>query len=154
MKRVNTIIWGLLLILGAFIVHESLDHNYYGSDFGPGPGFFSFWLGILLMVMSFAQIVMIYRRPADPLPAGFIPDREGIKRMLYVMGALAASLLLMNILGFSLTILLFCIFLLRTLGRRQSWWLTLTLSVIGSFGTSYLFGLLQVALPKGFLGVI
>jgi hypothetical protein len=88
MKRVNYVVWGLLLPFGAFIVHESLDHNYYGSDFGPGPGFFSFWLGILLMVMSFVQIVMTYRRPADPLPVGFVPNREGIKRMLYVMGAL------------------------------------------------------------------
>jgi hypothetical protein len=154
MKRVNTIVWGVLLALGAFIVHESLGHNYYGSDFGPGPGFFSFWLGILLMVMSLVQIVMTYRRPADPLPAGFIPNREGIKRMLFVMGALAASLLLMNILGFSLTILVFCIFLLRTLGQRQSWWLTLTLAVVGSFGTFSLFRLLQVMLPRGFLGII
>jgi putative tricarboxylic transport membrane protein len=154
MKRVNYVVWGLLLPFGAFIVHESLDHNYYGSDFGPGPGFFSFWLGILLMVMSFVQIVMTYRRPADPLPVGFVPNREGIKRMLYVMGALAASLLLMNIFGFSLTILIFCIFLLRTLGQRQSWWLTLTLAVAGSFGTFYLFRLLQVTLPRGFLGII
>jgi putative tricarboxylic transport membrane protein len=154
MSRVNYVIWGLLLALGAFIVHESLDHNYYGTDFGPGPGFFSFWLGILLMVMSLVQIVMTYRRPRESLPDGFIPDREGVKRMLYIMGALAASLLLMKYLGFSLTMLGFCIFLLRTLGRRQSWWLTLTLSVIGSFGTYYLFGLLQVGLPRGFLGII
>jgi Na+/melibiose symporter-like transporter len=74
--------------------------------------------------------------------------------MLYIMGALVASLLLMNYLGFSLTMMVFCIFLLRTLGRRQSWGLTLTLSVIGSFGTWFLFGLLQVGLPTGFLGII
>ena len=52
MSRVNTIVWGVLLAFGAFVIHESLDHKYYGSDFGPGPGFFSFWLGILLMVLS------------------------------------------------------------------------------------------------------
>ncbi|MBA4423868.1 MAG: hypothetical protein C0390_12355 [Syntrophus sp. (in: bacteria)] len=153
MSRVNTIVWGVLATFGVFIVHESLDHNYYGSDFGPGPGFFSFWLGILLMVLSVAQIVMNYRRQAEPLPAGFIPNREGIKRMLSIMGALVASLLLMNTLGFSLTMMGFCIFLLRRLGR-QSWWLTLVLAVAASFGTTYLFGLLQVMLPKGFLGFI
>jgi hypothetical protein len=154
MSRINYVVWGLLLAFGAFIIHESLDHNYYGSDFGPGPGFFSFWLGILLTVMSFVQIVMTYRRPVEPLPDGFIPGRDGVKRMLYIMGALVASLLLMNYLGFSLTMMVFCIFLLRTLGRRQSWGLTLTLSVIGSFGTWFLFGLLQVGLPTGFLGII
>jgi putative tricarboxylic transport membrane protein len=154
MRRVNTIVWGVLLAFGAFVIHESLDHNYYGSDFGPGPGFFSFWLGILLMVMSLVQIVMTYRRPGEPLPDGFIPNRNGVKRILYIMGALAASLLVMKYLGFSLTTLVFCIFLLRMLGVRQSWWITLTLAVVASFGTFYLFGLLQVALPKGFLGFI
>jgi putative tricarboxylic transport membrane protein len=153
MTRVNTIVWGLLVAFGGFIVHESLNHNYYGSDFGPGPGFFSFWLGILLMSLSVIQIVITYRRPAEPLPDHFIPDREGIKRMLSVMGALVASLLLMKYLGFSLTMLGFCIFLLRSLGR-QSWWLTLILSIVASLGTNYLFGLLQVMLPRGFLGFI
>ncbi len=152
MRRVNTIVWGVLLLFGGFIIHQSLDHSYYGSDFGPGPGFFSFWLGILLMLLSLGQIVAAYRGPAEPLPKGFVPGREGIKRMLAIVGALAASLLLMGKLGFSLTILGFSIFLLRMLGR-QSWWLTVPLAVLGSFGTAYLFGLLQVALPRGFLGI-
>jgi putative tricarboxylic transport membrane protein len=154
MRRVNTIVWGVLLALGAFIVHESLGHNYYGSDFGPGPGFFSFWLGILLMAMSLGQIVMTFRRPGEPLPNGFIPGRDGVKRMLAIMGALVVSLIVMKYLGFSLTMLGFSVFLLRTLGRRQAWWVTLSLSAIGSFGTYYLFGLLQVPLPRGLLGII
>jgi putative tricarboxylic transport membrane protein len=153
MNRVNYLVWGALVAFGAFIVHESLGHSYYGSDFGPGPGFFSFWLGILLIVLSLIQIVMTARRPAEPLPDGFIPNREGVKRILSIMGALAVSLFLMNYLGFSLTMTGFCIFLLRRLGR-QSWWLTLVLSAIAGFGMAYLFALLQVMLPKGFLGFI
>lgn len=153
MSRVNYIVWGVLAAFGAFIVRESLDHNYYGIDFGPGPGFFSFWMGLLLILLAVAQIVMTWRRPAEPLPAGFIPGKEGVKRMLSILGALVASLLLMNTLGFSLTMLGFCIFLLRRLGR-QAWWLTLVLAVAASFGTTYLFRLLQVMLPKGFLGFI
>lgn len=153
MSRINYIVWGVLGAFGAFIIRESMKHNYYGSDFGPGPGFFSFWLGILLVALSLAQIVITWRRPAETLPAGFVPSREGVKRMLSIIGALAASLFLMNYLGFSLTMLGFCIFLLRRLGR-QSWWLTLVLAVAASFGTTYIFGLLQVMLPKGFLGFI
>jgi putative tricarboxylic transport membrane protein len=154
MRRVNTIVWGVLLAFGAFVIHESLDHNYYGSDFGPGPGFFSFWLGILLMALSFVQIVMIYRRSGEPLSDGFIPNRSGVKRILFIMGALMVSLFVVKYLGFSLTMLVFCVFLLRMLGDRQSWWITLTLAVVGSFGMFYLFDLLQVALPKGFLGMM
>jgi putative tricarboxylic transport membrane protein len=153
MSRVNTAVWGLLVAFGAFIVYESLQHNYYGSDFGPGPGFFSFWLGILLILLSAAQIALIWRRPREPLPDGFIPNREGVKRMLSIIGALVISLLLLDTLGFSLTMLGFCVFLLRRLGR-QPWWLTLPLSSIASFGMTYLFGLLQVFLPRGFLGFL
>jgi putative tricarboxylic transport membrane protein len=152
MSRVNYIVWGFLFLFGGFIIHESLDHSYYGSDFGPGPGFFSFWLGILLMLLSLGQLVATFRRPAETLPKSFIPGQDGRKRMLSILGALAASLLLMNKLGFSLTILAFSIFLLRTLGR-QSWWLTIVLAVVGSFGMAYLFRLLQVMLPRGFLGI-
>lgn len=152
MTRVNRIVWGILLLFGAFVIHESLDLSYYGTDFGPGPGFFSFWLGVLVVVLAVFQIAGTFRRPADALPDDFIPDREGVKRMLCVLGALVASLLLINRLGFSLTILGFSMFLLGTLGR-QSWWATLTLSVVGSFGIFYLFRLLQVMLPTGFLGI-
>jgi hypothetical protein len=153
MKRVNTLVWGVLAAFGAFIVHQSLDHNYYGSDFGPGPGFFSFWLGILLILLSIIQIVMTYRRPAEPRPDGFIPSREGAGRILSIVGALAVSLAVMNFLGFALTMTAFCVFLLRRLGR-QPWWQTLVLSAVAGFGMAYLFGLLQVVLPRGFLGVI
>ncbi len=69
-----------------------------------------------------------------------------------VLGALLASLLLMKTLGFSLTILGFSIFLLRALGR-QPWWITLVLSVVGSFGLFYVFDQLQVMLPTGILGI-
>lgn len=152
MTRVNRIVWGILLLFGAFVIHESLDLSYYGTDFGPGPGFFSFWLGVLVIVLSVIQIAGTLRRPAEPLPGDFIPNRDGVKRMLYVFGALLASLLLINRLGFSLTILGFSIFLLRTLGR-QSWWVTLTLSVVASFGMFYVFRMLQVFLPVGILGI-
>jgi putative tricarboxylic transport membrane protein len=152
MTTLNRIVWGLLLLFSGFVVRESLELSYYGTDFGPGPGFFSFWLGILLIVLSLIQIAGTFRGPLEPLPDDFLPGREGIKRMLCVLAALLASLLLMNHLGFSLTMLGFCVFLFRTLGR-QPWWLTLTLAVMGSFGLSYVFGQLQVILPTGLLGI-
>ncbi len=151
MTTVNRIVWGFLLLFGAFVIREAIDLSYYGSDFGPGPGFFSFWLGVLVIVLSLVQLALTFRRP-EPLPPDFIPGLTGVKRMLCVLGALLASLLLMKTLGFSLTILGFSIFLLRTLGR-QPWWITLVLSVAGSFGLFYVFGLLQVMLPTGIFGI-
>jgi hypothetical protein len=152
MTRLNRIVWGLLLVFGGFVIRESLELSYYGTDFGPGPGFFSFWLGVLLMVLSLIQIAGTFRGPREPLPEDFIPGKDGVQRMLCILGALVASLFLMDRLGFSLTMLGFCIFLFRTLGR-QPWWLTLTLAVAGSFGLAYVFGVLQVMLPTGFLRI-
>jgi hypothetical protein len=50
------------------------------------------------------------------------------------------------------TMFLFCGFLLRILGK-QPWWLTVVLTLLGSFGTAYLFRQLQVILPGGILGI-
>jgi putative tricarboxylic transport membrane protein len=149
--RVNRVAWGVLLLFGAFVIYESLQISYYGSDFGPGPGFFSFWLGVLVVVLSLIELGKTLGR-AEPLPPGFFPDRAGLFRMLSLIGALVGALLLLERLGFSLTMLLFCLFLLRILGR-QPWWLTAVLALAGSFGTSFVFRQLQVLLPRGILGM-
>ena len=151
MSTVNRIAWGALLLFGVFVIYESVQINYYGSDFGPGPGFFSFWLGVLVIGLSVLEIGRSFRT-CEPLPAGFFPDRAGLVRIGYLLGALVASVLLMERLGYSLTMFLFCGFLLRVLGR-QPWWLTLVLTVLGSFGTAYIFRRLQVILPGGVLGI-
>jgi hypothetical protein len=151
MSTVDRISWGILFLLGAFVVYESLQISYYGSDFGPGPGFFSFWLGILLMGLAVVEIARTFRRRI-PLPADFFPDRAGVIRIACLVGALFAAVLLLEPLGYSLTMFLFCGFLLRLLGR-QPWWLTLVLTLAGSFGTSLVFRQLQVMLPRGILGM-
>jgi putative tricarboxylic transport membrane protein len=151
MTRLYQIVAALFLALGAFVIYLSLDLSY-SADYGPGPGFFSFWLGVLLILLAVIDIAGLSRGPRQPLPEGFIPEKDGVKKILFIVGALVAALLLLQPLGFLLTILLFNVFLLRTMGR-QSWWATGVISLIGSFGTFYLFRLLQVSLPTGFLGI-
>jgi putative tricarboxylic transport membrane protein len=151
MSIVDRVSWSALLLFGGFVVYESLQIKYYGSDFGPGPGFFSFWLGVLVVLLSLYEIARTLRRH-EPLPAGFFPDRAALPRIASLLGALVASVLLLERLGYSLTMFLFCGFLLRVLGK-QSWWLTAILTLLGSFGTAYLFRQLQVILPGGFLGI-
>jgi len=151
MSTVDRISWSVLLLFGAFVIYESLQINYYGSDFGPGPGFFSFWLGVLVIGLSVIEIGRSFRSNL-PLPADFFPDRTGVVRISCLLGALVASVVLLDRLGYSLTMFLFCGLLLRVLGR-QPWWLTLLLTLLGSFGTAYVFRQLQVILPRGILGI-
>jgi putative tricarboxylic transport membrane protein len=152
MTRIHQVVGGLFLLFGAFVIYLSLD-LHYRTDYGPGPGFFSFWLGILLVVLSGLDILRASRGPRVPLPEGFLPDRGGIRRILFIIGSLVVALFVLPFLGFSLTMFFFCVFLLRTMGERQAWWATVVIALCGSFGTFHLFGLLQVALPRGFLGI-
>lgn len=152
MNRVNQIVWGILLLFGAFVIYESLQLSYYSADFGPGSGFFSFWLGVLVIGLGVIEIARTLGRAPEPLPDGFLPSREGIGRILCLLGALVAALFLMKPLGFSLTILAFCMFLFRALAHL-SLWATVLISLLSSFGLFHLFRFLQVFLPTGFLGI-
>jgi len=152
MSRVHLVAWTILLGFGGFVIYESLQLNYYGSDFGPGPGFFSFWLGILVVLVSLGEVARTLPGLREAVPAGFFPDGAGVRRIFALIGAMVAALLLMGSLGYSITILLFSVFLLRVLAT-QPWWLTLVLSLGASFGTFFFFRALQVYLPVGFLGI-
>jgi putative tricarboxylic transport membrane protein len=152
MTRINQIVGAIFFLFGLFVIYLSLD-LHYRTDYGPGPGFFSFWLGILLIILSAVEVIRTIRQPHLPLPEGFLPDRGGIRRILLIIGSLVAALFLLPFLGFSLTIFFFSVFLLRTMERRQAWWATVVIALCGSFGTFFVFGLLQVALPIGFLGI-
>jgi putative tricarboxylic transport membrane protein len=149
MSIVDRVAWSVLLFFGIFVVYESLQINYYGSDFGPGPGFFSFWLGVLVLVLSVIEVGRTFGKRA-PLPKDFFPDRAAVGRIGSLLGALVGVVFLLDRLGYSLTMALFCVFLLRVLGK-QPWWLTVVLTLAGSFGTAYIFRQLQVILPGGIL---
>jgi putative tricarboxylic transport membrane protein len=151
MTTVDRISWSFLCLFGVFVIYESLQIKYYGSDFGPGPGFFSFWLGVLVVGLSAIEIARTFGKRV-PLPADFFPAKAGVARIVCLLGALTAVVFLLQRLGYSLTMFLFCGFLLRVLGR-QPWWLTVALTLLGSFGTAYLFRQLQVILPGGILGI-
>jgi putative tricarboxylic transport membrane protein len=151
MSIVDRVAWSVLFFFGIFVVYESLQIKYYGSDFGPGPGFFSFWLGLLVVILSVIEIGRTFRTRV-PLPSDFFPTWAAVGRIASLLGALVATVLLLVPLGYSLTTALFCGFLLRVLGR-QPWWLTVILTLAGSFGTAYVFRQLQVILPGGILGI-
>ncbi len=151
MATVDRISWSCLCLFGVFVIYESLQIKYYGSDFGPGPGFFSFWLGVLVVALSGIEIVRTFGKGV-PLPADFFPAKAGVVRIACLLGALTGVVLFLDRLGYSLTMFLFCGFLLRVLGK-QPWWLTVVLTLLGSFGTAYLFRQLQVILPGGILGI-
>jgi putative tricarboxylic transport membrane protein len=151
MQRPYQITGVLFLLLAAFIAWESLELKFY-THLGPGPGFFPFWLALVLGTLAVLMILeATFRRP-DPMPAGFLASRAGYLRMGAIVLALTATTALMNVLGFRLTMLGVFIFLLYALGR-PTLIVTLLVSVAGSFGVFHVFDRwLRVQLPTGFFG--
>lgn len=147
MRRVYQIASLVFLAFSVYLVFKSRQMEYY-ADLGPGAGFFPFWLGMLLAVLSITWLIQVSTGPKVPMEKGFIPDRQGLIRILSVLAAMALFGWVVDLLGFQLTMMIFLGVLLITLGR-QSLFVTATVALVGSFGVYYVFThWLSVQLPS------
>ena len=132
--------------LGGFLVVQGRVLGLAGP-FGPGPGFFAFWIGLALAALSLAWFAQVTLRPVPAFPPDFVPERAGRLRVAAVVAALVAFAGLLTVLGFSLAMLGFLLFLLLAFGREYAV-LKVAIAVAGSFGVHYVFErLLRVPLP-------
>ncbi len=152
MKRPYQIAGLVFLLFAAFMTYESLKLQFYTS-LGPGPGFFPLWVSLFIGLLGGMMLYQATFRRSDPMGADFKPDRAGFGRVGAIVCAMVAVILLMDPLGFRLTIFLFLLFLLLTLGRRNLIW-TLSIAVLASLGIYHAFveGL-EIPLPIGVLGI-
>ena len=153
MRRANQVTSGLFLAVGLYVLLEAVNLEYW-SPLGPGPGFFPFWLGFSLSVLTIGWFIKSTRESGEPLPEDFFPDRYGAIRVVSIVAALIVLAFLFEVIGFQVTMFSFLLFLLIALGR-QPLPLTLVLSLAGSFGTYYLFTkYLDVQLPAASIEVL
>ena len=152
--RLASQLLGLSFIaLGVYAAVQAEEMTLF-TEIGPGSGFFPFWLGILLAVLSAIWLVQITFRPFETDGEPFLPDKAGAARILAILGALFLFTFLAEILGFQLTMLAFLFFLLLVLGRRGLP-VTLVISVLGSFGVYFVFKhYLDVQLPASSIEVL
>jgi putative tricarboxylic transport membrane protein len=142
---------GIMLLLCLLAVWQSSLLSLT-DKLGPGPGFFPFWLSLIGSVFSLALLIGVWRAP-DEAGEPVLPDSYGMKRIGAIVGSLAVTALLMELLGFQLAMLGFNVALLVALGERR--WLAIGLfALAGSFGVHYVFTRwLDVLLPAGQLGL-
>jgi putative tricarboxylic transport membrane protein len=146
MQRIHQAAAVAMLALAAFVMWQSWSLEYY-TKLGPGPGFFPFWLGVMLGGLVLAWLVQVSRQTAWPARLDIFPERSGILRILTILAALGAMAAVIDRLGFQLSMLLFLGFALRVLGR-QAWWVTALVALLGSIGAYHIFGrYLDVQLP-------
>lgn len=148
MKRPYQVMAAVLFVLSVLVAIESLKLKYY-TKLGPGPGFFPFWIALCLAGLSIAMFYQATFRPPEPRPEGFRVPRPGILRALAMCTAWVWAVVMLERLGYRLTMAVFFPFLLLTLGRVR-WYLVVALSLLGSLAVYYVFTrALSVPLPIG-----
>ena len=139
-------------LLGLFVAAlvTALDYSLIDA-LGPGPGFFPFWLSLIGSALTLAILVQT-ARSAD-VAIDNVPDRRAALQAASVLVALGAATLLIEPLGFRLTMLAFIAGLLAALGARSPAAILVT-ALAGSFGVFHVFYYwLKVPLPIGVLGI-
>lgn len=146
-RRPHQIAGLVLLLFGLFIVWQALKLRYYTS-LGPGPGFFSFWLGVLLSLLSAAWIAGatfgVQTKKLSLMPA----EPVAYLRIAAIVAGLVLVVLLLQPLGFPLTVAGFLALVLLSGGA--GWRATVIGAFTGGFGAYFIFvHLLHVPLPQG-----
>jgi putative tricarboxylic transport membrane protein len=139
----------VLLIIGVVTLWGSV-HLSMGTLKHPGPGFFPFLLGLVLVIFS---IVLVFKHwEKDKTPQAFWPGRAWLRPLLGVM-ILGCYALLVDLAGFLITTFLFLVIWMGVIERLR--WRTILSISIGTTVALYLIFsfFLEVPLPQGFLGI-
>jgi hypothetical protein len=149
-RSADRIAGAALLALAIAFSAGALKHYAYWGENGPGPAFLPFWLGLVMAVLA-ATLLVGALRSRDPGPA-WLPSGDGLRRLALVVGATAAFVALLNVVGMTIGTVLFLVVLMRFLDR-QPWPLTIAVALAVA-GLNYLVFTrwLHVPLPAGPFG--
>lgn len=146
MKRYDRITSLVCIAVAVAICFQSYRLSL-GSWRSPGPGFFSFWTGVLLGGIS----IIVYlkaRLSKSQEEASWFP-RKRWRVLVLVLSALFAYALLLEVLGFLMTTFLLLLFLFKVI-EPERWIVAIGGSLLTTLCSYALFALwLQVQLPKG-----
>jgi len=137
----------VVLLLGLSIVFFSSQLPYF-SDFGPGPGFLPFWLGIGITGCAVLVLMKILKQ-RNRTEVFFKPlTRLGVQMLVMIV----IAFLLLPLLGFSVGLALFAATAMRVIGKHPM--LMCGLTAIGTaIGIHFVFGeWLSIPLPTGIVG--
>ena len=135
-----------LMVFGALTAWQAQKLTV-GDYHAPGPGFFPFYLSILLIISGIAIFIQgLAEKPAE---------EEAAPRKLRVAAALIAIFIypfLLEPLGYLLTTFLLMLLCIRLMLTR-AWWFAPAIAIVISLSSYIIFKVwLQVLLPAGLLG--
>ncbi len=153
MQKGNRVFSIVCLGISVWLIVESSKYNYI-VKYTPGPGFFPFWLGLVLSLFSIALLIETYtkkdnRNLKEP---GRLPGKQALYRIGAITLFIAGFSLLMTSLGFVLSVMLFVsglLFFMEKISVVKSAMTGLIMSVCVYLIFVYWMG---IGLPAGFLG--
>jgi hypothetical protein len=121
-------------------------HLVYYTPYGPGPSFFPFWLAGILVALALLVLAGSFR--ARPALSGTLLPPPGARRDIAVtLAAIVAFALLIERIGFALTVAPIIFVLLRVRGSALP--TALAVAIALGFGVGYVFSnSFGVALPR------
>jgi hypothetical protein len=142
-----------LLLLGLHVVREALAYGYMRGT-TPGPGFFPFWVGLALAVLSLANLARSVRG-VERLASRF--DAQGLYQTLAIVGCVAGFVLAAPWLGMLVASGLLVPAIACAIRPRWTARLAVTIAALAlGFPVLcyFLFGVyLQVPLVRGIFGI-
>ena len=151
MNKGNRVFSVICLGISLWLILESSNYNYV-VKYTPGPGFFPFWLGVVLALFSAALLIETFLKKArkEPNEPRRLPERQALYRVGEITLLTAGFALLMTSLGFALSVVCFVAVILHFLER-----VTLVRSLLtGLIMSSCVYLIfeywMQIGLPVGF----
>lgn len=153
MKKGDIIFSVIGLGLSLWLILESQKFAY-SSKFGIGPGFFPFWLGIVLVAFSLFRFILCFKEKYDAEEMKpRLPGWGSLGRLGLIMLIMAGFALVMSSLGFIAAVFIF-VFAILYLLEGDSLLKSAFYGVMFSAAVFLVFRYwLEVDLPKGLLGI-
>ena len=153
MKKADRIFGVIGLGLSLWFYLESTKFHYM-TEFTPGPGFFPFWVGVILAILSCWLLFDTFRRkPSEADAMRILPEKHALYRVTFIFLMLFGVRMLMPYLGFPVTVCLFVAGILFSLERY---------GIVKSIGYGIAYAavtwvifehFMEMGFPKGFLGI-
>lgn len=142
-EKISVLFW---LVIGVSVTLASIKLGI-GRVSNPGPGFMSFFAGLLVIFLSLLLAGSEIRKRGYKLPSHFTPSTN--VNFIIALCSLFGFVLVFNTLGYLISIGLFVFILFKTTAPKK-WLSPLYWSIGVSLATYFLFSfLLKCTFPKG-----
>jgi hypothetical protein len=146
-RSMEVVVAALFMIVACVVMADSWRVGASWGEFGPGPGYFPFYIGVIMFVASLITfLVHIFTKAPDL--SNFV-DRSALKLVLQILVPTAGYVVLIGFLGLYVASAIYIVFFMCWLGR-YSLLKALPIGVVIPLILFWLFEIMfLIPLPKG-----